>query len=182
MFLLPGRGCCACTCHRLHNLSSQSCPWWCKTGLLSPHLFPHHSIQTWNIPCRRPMAAGAQTEACSPNTGGDSTPTRPGGATVVREGGGEGWGHDANYRFVLSWCRKYSLWVQDSLVFEPMMWWIKTDCMWYATKMSKKTMYMLYLHQHLSRTGLWFKVGFAENVCSIGCPHVSAVSGNRLCM
>lgn len=57
------------------------------------------------------MAAGAQTEACSPNTVGDSSPTRSGGATAARTEAGEGrwcaagYAEGANYRSVGPLCK-----------------------------------------------------------------------------
>lgn len=65
------------------------------------------------------MAAGAQTEAYSPNTGGDSTPARPGGSTAGRGEGGEGGRCAASYRSVGSWCEDAVFSVQDSLALDP---------------------------------------------------------------
>lgn len=99
--LLPGKGCCGCTCHRWCSLNDQSWPWWCKTCQISPHLFPGHSIQTWRTPYRSPVAPGAQMEACSPNTEDDSSPARLGGETTCRARGCK-WSH---YRTLVSWFR-----------------------------------------------------------------------------
>lgn len=102
--LLPGRGCCAGTCRRSCNPNGRSSPWSCNSGWLSPRLFPRRSIRTWSTPCRRPAAAAAQTAACSPNTGGGSSPARLGGATAARGERSGSQRHGARKRSVGSWC------------------------------------------------------------------------------
>lgn len=111
--LLPDRGCCAGTCRRSYDPSSRSSPWSCNSGWRSPHLFPRRSIRTWSTPCRRPAAAAAQTAACSPDTGGGSSPARLGGATAARGEWSESQRHGAQKRSAGSWCGRTQL--PDSL-------------------------------------------------------------------
>lgn len=104
--VLPDRRCCGCTWRRSRSRNGQSFPWWSKTCWISPRPFPDRSIQTWNIPYRRPAAAAAQTAACSPNTGGGRAPTRPAGAAAGAEGGERG-----RCRSRGSWWTRASLWI-----------------------------------------------------------------------
>lgn len=179
MYCLPGRGCCVCTCHRLHNLNGQSVPWWCKTWLIFLHLFPDRSIQTWYTLYRRPVAVGAQTEACNPNTGGDSTLPRHGEVTAGQREGGEKSRSDANYRSVGPWF--------EDTVFQTRINWLLTQLCSKSKQLGcdislqcvrrgehcSKTMHMLNLQQHLSSTGLRLKMNFSER---IGCPHLMSWS------
>lgn len=181
VFLLPGRGCCGCTCHRWQILNGQSSPWWCKTWLRPPHLSPDHSIQTWSTPCRRPMAAGVQTEACSPNTGGDSSPTRPGGAaaglTQVGDGRAAGCTVGPNYTLVGSWC--------DVVVSQFRIVWLLTKKLpltkaaWMCSFRAQCTCYMSTSICHSQTLNLCNILVFWMSSFDV---LVSAVSGMHMCL